>query len=128
MVYNMAAHKTRMDMLLFYLHLLVVIDKNNRNNQRNEIRNEYSHCSEGLDSKIQDDGKDLKGLRWCYAQDRRLRRHLGFGAGKGFCIDHGVRPTASFIFAIIMLAGWRCVPLSRTEKCKKPLWYLQQGS
>ena len=61
-----------MNMLLFYLHLLVVIDKINRNNQRNEIRNEYSHYSEGLDSKIQDDGKDLKGLRWCYAQDRRL--------------------------------------------------------
>ena len=53
-------------------HLLVVIAKINRNNQGNEIRNGHSHCSEGLHSKIQDDGKDLKGLHWCYAQDRRL--------------------------------------------------------
>ena len=68
----MAAHKTCMNMLLFYLHLPVVMDKINRNNQRNEIRNEYSHYSKGLDSKIQDDEKDLKGLHWCYAQDRRL--------------------------------------------------------
>ena len=88
---------------LFYLHLPVVIATINRNNQVNAIRNEHSHCSEGLGSKIQDDGTDLKGLRWCYARDRRIRRQLGFRAGKGFCIDHGIRPTASFTFAVIML-------------------------
>ena len=53
---------------------------------------------------MQDDGTDLK----CYAQDRRIRRYLGFGARKGFCIDHGVRPTVSFMFAIIMPAGDVC--------------------
>ena len=105
----MAASKTCMNMLLFYLHLPAVIAKINRNNQVNAIRNEHSYCSEGLGSKIQDDGTDLKGLRWCYAQDRRTRRHLGSGTVKGFCIDHGLRPTASFIFAIIMLAGDVCL-------------------
>ena len=67
----MAAHKTCMNMLLFYFHLLVVIAKINRNNQVNAIRNEHSYCSERLGSKIQDDGTDLRGL-WCYAQDRRI--------------------------------------------------------
>ena len=51
-----------MNMLLFYLHLLVVIVKIKRNNQVNAIRNEHSCCSEGLGSNIQDDGTDLKGL------------------------------------------------------------------
>ena len=82
----MAACKTCMNMLLFYSHLLVVIAKINRNNQANTIRNEHSHCSEGLGSKIQDDETDLKGLRWCYAHDRRIRHHLGLGLERIFAL------------------------------------------
>ena len=65
-------------------------------------------------------------MRWCYAQDRRIQRHLGIGAGKGFCIDHGVKPTTSFILAIIMLAGDVC-PNSGPRNIRNPCGICRKG-
>ena len=115
----MAAGQTCQKTFVFFIQLLVVIAKFNETDRLNASRDQHSYFIEGLRPKLLEDGQDLKGLRWCHAFDRRLRRHLGFGVANAFAFDYAGRSIASFTFGIIMLAGDVC-PNSGPRNVKDP--------
>ena len=57
---------------------------------------------------IREDGLDYEGLCWFYSLDRRGRCHIGFGAGRAFCISHETKPNSSLFLSLIVLSGDIC--------------------
>ena len=101
----MAVGQTCFKLLLFYLHLVVVFEYPSLVNHPSQdyvrLRDRF-----GLScGNTRKDGSDWEGLCWLYSPDRSGRRHIGLGAGRAFCIEHGRKPNTSFFLAILMLSG-----------------------
>lgn len=104
----MAVSQIWFKLLLFYLHLVVVFEYPSLSNHPSE---DYVQLRDifGLPcGNTRKHGSDWEGLCWLYFRDRSGRRHIGFGAGRAFCIEHGRKPNTSFFLAILMLSGDIC--------------------
>ena len=84
----MAGRRTCLSVLVFLLHLLVIKAKFCANKPSDKVSIKSGYLTEGLPNAICYDVSDWKGFCWCYTRDKGWRRHIGFGAGRAFCIEH----------------------------------------
>ena len=130
---KMAGRRTCLSVLVFLLHLLVIKAKFCANKPSGKVSIKSGYLTDGLPNAICHDVSDWKGFCWCYTRDKGWRRHIGFGAGRSFCIEHGAKAHTSFTITILSLCGDICPnPGPRNIKypcgiCKKAVRTNQDG-
>ena len=65
-------------------------------------------CFDTLGGITRKDGLDYEGFCWFYSRDRRGRRHVGFGAGRAFCITPERNSNIWLSLSFLLLSGDIC--------------------
>lgn len=101
----MAASHTCFKLLLLYLHLIAFFEKAGSLKYGPKICARSEACFDTFWGSTRKDGLDYEGFCWFYSQDRGSRRHVGFGAGRAFCITPE-RKSNTWLFLSLLYYSW----------------------
>ena len=104
----MAASQTCFKLLLLYLHLIAFFGKADSPKDVPNICSRSEACFNTFWGSTGKDGLDYEGFRWFYSQDRGGRRHVGFGAGRAFCITTEKESNTWLSLSFLLVSGDIC--------------------
>lgn len=105
---NMAASHRWFKWFLLYLHLIVVFEKAGFPKYRLKNCAQSEACFDIFWGSTRKDRLDYEGLCWFYSWDRRGWHHIGFDAGRAFCINSGIKLNTSLSLSFLLLSGDIC--------------------
>ena len=129
----MAASHTCFKLLLLYLHLIAFFEKAGSLKYGPKICARSEACFDTFWGSTRKDGLDYEGFCWFYSQNRGSRRHVGFGAGRAFCITPERKSNTWLFLSLLLLSGDICPNpgprniLDPCGICKKPVKSSQRG-
>ena len=108
MEFKRAAGQTCFKLLLLYLHLIAFFGKADPPKDGPNICSRSEACFDTFWGSTGKDGLDYEGFRWFYSQDRGGRRHVGFGAGRAFCITPEKESNTWLSLSFLLVSGDIC--------------------